>query len=199
MANENENQRESEGRQDELGQKKVDSGHQSQAPESSQQDGIAGSEGQGTELGQQSGTSGMGSQGGMGQAGQQPQAGTSVADRTGEQGGTTGDFNLIVAPVFLNRPGDPEIADQAEREELPTVLDYIESVAPGGDGYLVGDKLSLADIAVAGPFANLQHLKIEVDEGRWPNTAAFTRRILSRPSFAPWVAREAAFLAKTAA
>ena len=108
-------------------------------------------------------------------------------------------FNRIVAPVFLNRPGDPDVADQAEREELPRVLDYIETIAPEGEGYLLGDKLSLADIALAGPFANLQHLKIEVDEGRWPRTAAFTRRILSRPSFAPWVERESAFLEKTAA
>lgn len=108
-------------------------------------------------------------------------------------------FNRIVAPVFLKRPGDPAVADQAEREELPKVLDYVESVAPEGDGYLVGDRLTLADIAVAGPFANLQHLNIEVDESRWPRTAAFTRRILSRPSFAPWVEREAAFLANIAA
>ena len=108
-------------------------------------------------------------------------------------------FNRIVAPVFLKRPGDPVVADQAEREELPRVLDYVESVAPEGDGYLVGDRLTLADIAVAGPFANLQHLNIEVDESRWPRTAAFTRRILSRPSFAPWVEREAAFLANIAA
>jgi glutathione S-transferase len=42
-------------------------------------------------------------------------------------------------------------------------------------------------------------LNIEVDESRWPRTAAFTRRILSRPSFAPWVEREAAFLANIAA
>jgi glutathione S-transferase len=108
-------------------------------------------------------------------------------------------FNRIVAPVFLKRPGDLAVADQAEREELPKVLDYIESVAPEGEGYLVGEKLSLADIAVAGPFANLQHLKIEVDESRWPKTAAFTRRLLSRPSFAPWVEREATFLANIAA
>jgi glutathione S-transferase len=45
-------------------------------------------------------------------------------------------FNRIVAPVFLKRPGDLAAADAAEREELPRVLDYIESVAPEGRGYL---------------------------------------------------------------
>jgi glutathione S-transferase len=108
-------------------------------------------------------------------------------------------FNRIVAPMFLKREGDLAAADLAEREELPKCLDYIESVAPDGEGYLVGDALTLADIAVAGPFANLKHLNVEIDAGRWPKTAAFTQRILSRPSFAPWIEREAAFLEKAAA
>ena len=108
-------------------------------------------------------------------------------------------FNRVVAPMFLRREGDLEAADLAEREELPKVLDYLESVAPSGEGYLVGDSLTLADIAVASPFANLTHLNVEVDSSRWPRTAAYTQRILSRPSFAPWIEREAAFLQKAAA
>ena len=108
-------------------------------------------------------------------------------------------FNRIVAPVFLKRAGDLAAADAAERDELPKVLDYIESIAPEDGGYLVGDSLTLADVAVAGPFANLQHLNVELDGERYPKTVAFTRRILSRPSFAPWIAREAAFLEKVAA
>lgn len=108
-------------------------------------------------------------------------------------------FNRIVAPLFLKRAGDLEAADLAERDELPKVFDYIESVAPEGEGYLVGDRLTLADIAVAGPFANLRHVKVEVDAKRWPRTAAYTDRILARPSFAPWVARETAYLEKNAA
>jgi glutathione S-transferase len=108
-------------------------------------------------------------------------------------------FNRIVSPLFLKRPGDLAVADAAEREEMPKVLDYIESVAPEGEGYLVGDRLTLADIAVAGPFANLRHMKVAIDEQRWPRTVAFTNRILARPSFAPWVERESAFLEKAAA
>ena len=105
-------------------------------------------------------------------------------------------FNRVVAPVFLKREGDLAAAEAAERDELPRLLDYIESVAPGEDGFLLGDKLTVADLAVASPFANLGHLKVELDERRWPKTIAFTRRILSRPSFAGSIAREAAFLEK---
>ena len=108
-------------------------------------------------------------------------------------------FNRVVAPRFMNRPGDQAAADKAEREELPPILDYLETVVPGGDGYLVGDGLTLADIAVASPFANLTHLACDLDQARHPRTCAYVERILARPSFAPWIERETAFLAKTAA
>ncbi len=64
---------------------------------------------------------------------------------------------------------------------------------------MVGDSLTLADIAVAGPFANFRHTNTHVDAEIYPRTVAYVDRILARPSFAPWVEREAAFLAKEAA
>jgi len=105
-------------------------------------------------------------------------------------------FNLIVAPRFLGKPGDPEAARQAELNDLPPILDYLERTVPGDDGYLVGDRLTLADIAVAGPFANFRHTNTQVDPDRYPRTVAYVERILARPSFAPWIARETAFLAR---
>ena len=51
---------------------------------------------------------------------------------------------------------------------------------------------------MASPFANLAHLGCELDRARHARTCAFVERILARPSFAPWVEREAAFLARTA-
>ena len=108
-------------------------------------------------------------------------------------------FNRVVAPRFLKRPGDEDAAAAAERDELPPILDYLETVAPDGDGYLVGDGLTLADIAVASPFANLSHLGCDLERNRHPRTCAYVERILARPSFAPWIERETAFLARTAA
>lgn len=108
-------------------------------------------------------------------------------------------FNLIVAPRFLGRPGDEEAARQAELNDLPPVLDYLEKVAPSDDGYLVGDSLTLADIAVASPFANFRHTNTRIDPARYPRTVAYVDRILARPSFAPWIERETAILAKVAA
>jgi len=108
-------------------------------------------------------------------------------------------FNLIVAPRFLGREGDEEVARQAELNDLPPILDYLERTVPGEGGYLVGEELSLADIAVAGPFANFRHTNTRVDPDRYPRTVAYVERILARPSLAQWVERETAFLNAKAA
>ena len=105
-------------------------------------------------------------------------------------------FNRVVAPRFMGRPGDEAVAEAALRDEWPPILDYLETVAPGDGGYLVGDRLTLADIAVASPFANFRHLGIGFDRQRHPKTAAYVERMLERPSFKPFVEREAAFLAR---
>jgi len=107
-------------------------------------------------------------------------------------------FNRIVAPRFLGQAGDEEVAAKAECDELPPLLDYLERVIPES-GFLVEDRLTLADIAVASPFANLLHLNVALDPKRHPRLKAYVEAILARPSFAPWIARETAFLEKTAA
>ena len=104
-------------------------------------------------------------------------------------------FNKIVAPRFLGREGDLSAAEAAERDELPPLLDYLEKVIPES-GYLVGDRLTLADISVAGPFANFGHCNVKIDEARYPKITAYVSSILSRPSFANYVEREAAYLAR---
>lgn len=104
-------------------------------------------------------------------------------------------FNRIVAPRFLGRDGDEAVAAAAERDELPPILDYLERAIPG-DGYLVGGRLTLADIAVASPFANLRHLGVAIDPDRFPKVASFEQGMLARPSFASFVEREARALAR---
>ncbi|HYJ31123.1 MAG TPA: glutathione S-transferase family protein [Allosphingosinicella sp.] len=106
-------------------------------------------------------------------------------------------FNRIVAPRFLGREGDLAAADAAETNELPPLLDYLERVMPES-GFLVEDRLTLADIAVASPFANLGHLGVGVDPAQWPKVAAFAKRMLARDSFRAYVDREAAFLQRAA-
>jgi glutathione S-transferase len=108
-------------------------------------------------------------------------------------------FNKIVAPIFMGRPGDEEAATQAEINDLPPILDYLEKVAPADGEYLVGDRITLADIAVAGPFANFRHTQTRVDPERYPRTVAYVERMLARPTLKQWIDREAAYLAQKAA
>jgi glutathione S-transferase len=106
-------------------------------------------------------------------------------------------FNRMVAPRFLGQPGDEEVAAKAECEELPPLLDYLERVIPDS-GYLVEDRLTLADIAVASPFANFQHINVAIDSARYPRITDYVGRMLGRPSFKTWVDRETAFLQRAA-
>jgi len=107
-------------------------------------------------------------------------------------------FNRVVAPRFLGREGDSEIADAAERDELPKMLDYLEGAIPDS-GFLVEDRITLADIAVAAPFANFRLMDVTVDPKRYPRARAFAEAMLARPSFAGRLERDLAFLARTAA
>jgi len=107
-------------------------------------------------------------------------------------------FNKVVAPRFLGREGDLGAAEAAERDELPPLLDYLEGAVPDS-GYLVGDRLTLADIAVAGPFANFSHCDVAIDSARYPKITAYVNAILSRPSFTQYVERETAYLARETA
>lgn len=107
-------------------------------------------------------------------------------------------FNRVVSPMFLKRPGDLAAADRAEREMLPPLLDYLESEVPDAGGFLIEDRITLADLAVASPFANLtRHLGIDISGH--PRTLAYVDAILARPSLATWVEKESRFFAKVKA
>ena len=68
------------------------------------------------------------------------------------------------------------------RDELPSVLDYLESVAPA-DGFVFG-ALAIADIAIAVHFANLRWSRTGVDLAAWPRTVAWIARVEQVPAVA---------------
>lgn len=103
-------------------------------------------------------------------------------------------FNRFVMPRFLGKEGNLAEADHAEREELPPLVDYVEGIIPAS-GYLVDDRLTLADLAVASPFVNMEHVGFTVDSKTHPKTAAYLKAIHARPSFAGMIAQEKAFAA----
>jgi len=103
-------------------------------------------------------------------------------------------FNRVVLPKFRGEPGDLAAADKAEREDLPPVFEYLERSLPDA-GWLVGDGLTLADLAVASPFANLRYAGCPVKSATHPRLAAFLQRLHARPSFAGSLEKEAKLFA----
>lgn len=97
-------------------------------------------------------------------------------------------FNRVVSPKFMGKPGDEEAAKQGEAEMVP-VYDYLEGIIPAS-GFLVGDRLTLADIAVASPFVNVAHCGIVPDPAKYPKLTAYLAGIHARPGFATWIRRE---------
>lgn len=99
--------------------------------------------------------------------------------------------NRFVRPRVMKAPADHAAADLAEREQLPPIFDYLETQMTAS-GFLVEDRLTLADISVASPFATLGCIGCKPDPARWPKTAAYVDAILARPAFAAIVTQDQA-------
>lgn len=92
-------------------------------------------------------------------------------------------YPKFVHPMAWGEPGDPARIAEALTEGIPRELDYLEGQLPE-DGWLSGDDIGLADIAVATFFRNGAHVGVEPDPARWPIVAAFVERALAHPCFA---------------
>lgn len=101
--------------------------------------------------------------------------------------------NRFVRPRVMKMDGDLAAADAAERDLLPPIFDYLERVIPAS-GFLVEDRLTLADISVASPFATLGCIGVCADAARWPRTAAYVAAIHARPSYAAIIAQDQAIV-----
>ena len=92
-------------------------------------------------------------------------------------------FNQVaIRPYVWGEETDRDVVARALREDVPQVLDYLESQLPAR-GFLFGD-LSIADVALATFFRNAAFARFRVDADRWPRTAGLVARVLDLASFA---------------
>jgi len=102
-------------------------------------------------------------------------------------------FNQIaIRPSVWGEKGDHELVDRNLKEDVPSVLDYLENQAPV-DGFRFG-ALSIADIAPACFFRNAGWVRFQIDAARWPRAAAWMGRTLATPAFRKLAAIEDAIL-----
>lgn len=81
----------------------------------------------------------------------------------------------ITRPGLFKSARDEAALARVIAEELPAVMDLLETLAPAA-GFYAGD-LTTADLAVAVHFANLRWSGVAADLARWPRAAAWIARI----------------------
>lgn len=75
-------------------------------------------------------------------------------------------------PTMMGQPCDEEAVQEAINNQLPPLLDYIETLMPD-QGYIIGDSLSIADIAIVTCFAQAKYGDYEVDGTAYPRTRKY--------------------------
>jgi glutathione S-transferase len=91
-------------------------------------------------------------------------------------------YPKFVHPAVWGEAGDSARIEKTLAEDLPREMDYLETQLPA-EGFLFGEGIGLADIAVATFFRNGAIVGFEPDPKRWPRTAAFVGRALAEPCF----------------
>jgi glutathione S-transferase len=90
--------------------------------------------------------------------------------------------HAVISPAVWGTTRDRAVIERIVREEIPPVLDYLESQLPA-DGFLFGT-LGIADISIAVFLRNAAFARYTVDPARWPATARFVDRVLAQPCLA---------------
>jgi glutathione S-transferase len=98
----------------------------------------------------------------------------------------------VVGPNINKVPSDKAVIDNVLTSVRPKIFGYLESQISGK--YLVGDSMTLADIAVTSNFVVYQYLGFEIDAGQYPALAKYLRGIMATPAFQRALADEQPFV-----
>jgi glutathione S-transferase len=108
---------------------------------------------------------------------------------------TFGVFRNRVLMKMMGRDSDDDYVEKCLTKKIPTLLDYLEA-SIGSNEFIVGDRFTIADIAIASQFVNYSYGNESIDATRWPNAAAYVQRLHNRASIAPMIEQESAFIQK---
>jgi len=100
----------------------------------------------------------------------------------------------ILAPLVHKREPDAAVINRLLNEDLPPKLDYLERSLQGD--YLVGGRVSVADITLASDLTIFHYIGCTLDPARYPNLLGHFNRMLKRDSFRKARAAEQPFAEK---
>ena len=95
----------------------------------------------------------------------------------------------LLGPLMGQPLADKAAVDKHVAEVFPSALDWLESQAPQGEGF-VGGRFGIADVALAAPLRGLVHVGEEISRQRWPKLRAWLERSAARPSVQATLAAE---------
>lgn len=98
----------------------------------------------------------------------------------------------IVGPNINKVPTDQAVVGNVLDQVRPKIFGYLESQIAGK--YLVGDTMTLADIAIASNFVVYQYMGFEIDGARYPKLADYLRGIMATAAFQRALADEKPFV-----
>jgi glutathione S-transferase len=98
----------------------------------------------------------------------------------------------IVGPNIRNVPTNKAVVDDVLMNVQPKILGYLDSQITGK--FLVGDTMTLADIAIVSNFIVYQYLGFEIDAARYPKLAGYLRAITASEAFQRALADERPFV-----
>jgi len=98
-------------------------------------------------------------------------------------------FQKVIGPTFFKHETDLKRVDEILTDLLPKVFDLLESRLIE-QHWLIGDKLSIADITVGSCLISLLHANYQIDQSRWPKLCSYNERFLALPIVQAQIANE---------
>lgn len=91
-------------------------------------------------------------------------------------------FQTVIRPKILQQESDRVAIDAILTQALPKILGYLETQI--GEGFLVGGRFGIADIALTSNLVNFHYLGYRIDAGRHPRLERYFQRLCRHPSIA---------------
>ncbi|WP_339842642.1 glutathione S-transferase family protein [uncultured Halopseudomonas sp.] len=100
----------------------------------------------------------------------------------------------FLEPLKGNKSNEQAVAT-ALSDHLPPLLDYLNGEL-NGKAFFLGERMSMADIAVTSQLINMAHVGELIDEDRWPCLSSLLARMTARSSLSSLLPAEHQMIAK---